>query len=112
MSSPSSPEGQADRLRTRRIAAALEYEPDGISAPRLIAKGHGKVAESILAVARERGILVEDNPAMAEALVKLDLLQEIPAELYEAVAEMIAFMYRVSVVDGSTHVHPSVARQE
>ena len=92
----SSDEGRAWK---RKVAAALAYEPHRAKAPRLVAKGHGVVADEILAVASASGVPIEDNPAMADALVKLDLLQEIPVELYEAIAEMIAFIHRLSSDD-------------
>lgn len=75
-------------------AVALRY--DGKTAPRVTAKGAGEVADNILAVAREHGIPLYENAPLAELLARLDLGAEIPAALYTAVAEVIAFAYLVS----------------
>lgn len=75
-------------------AVALRY--DGRTAPRVTAKGAGEVADNILAVAREHGIPLYENAPLATLLGRLDLGAEIPAALYTAVAEVIAFAYHVS----------------
>jgi flagellar biosynthesis protein len=75
-------------------AVALHY--DGVGAPRVTAKGSGAVAERILQVAREHGIPLHEDPALLDLLGRLDLGAEIPRALYVAVAEVIAFAYRVS----------------
>ncbi len=75
-------------------AVALRY--DGKAAPRVTAKGAGAVADNILAVAREHGIPLYENAPLAALLARLDLGAEIPATLYTAVAEVIAFAYQVS----------------
>ncbi len=76
----------------KRVAIALEYDFNG--APRVTAKGRGHVAEAILKLAREHGIAVEENHALAEALAGVDLDQEIPEALYRAVAEVLTFVLR------------------
>lgn len=70
---------------------ALVY--DGITAPVLSAKGTGELAEEILAIAREHNIPIKEQPELTELLSRLKLNQEIPRELYVAVAEIIAFAY-------------------
>lgn len=75
-------------------AVALRY--DGAGAPRVNAKGRGKTAERILAIAREHGIPLYEDPDLITLLSRLDLGDEIPRSLYLAVAEVIAFAYRVS----------------
>lgn len=75
-----------------RLAAALRYEPGRDRAPRLVAAGRGLVAENIIARAREAGVPVQEDPALAGALCSLELGQEIPPELYEAVARVLAFL--------------------
>lgn len=77
-----------------QLAVALEYEEGTRNAPRVTAKGYGAIAEQIIAVAEEHGIVVETNPELAEALSGLELDESIPMELYEAVAEVIAFVLR------------------
>jgi flagellar biosynthesis protein len=75
-----------------RIAVALAYEEG--SAPRVVATGRGAIAETILSTARAHGVAVEENAALAEALGRIELDEEIPEVLYRAVAEVIAFVIR------------------
>jgi flagellar biosynthesis protein len=81
-------------------AVALKYAPEKSSAPILIAKGKGHMAETILQKAKENGIPVQEDASLVEVLSKLDLDQEIPAELYQLVAEVLSFIYRS---DGRIH---------
>ncbi|CTQ56291.1 Flagellar biosynthetic protein FlhB [Roseibium album] len=76
----------------KKIAVALQYEDDG--APIVTAKGAGTVAEQIEKVAKEAGVPIEENPMMAEALSQIELDEEIPIELYQAVAVLIGFIMR------------------
>ncbi len=78
----------------RRRATALRYE-QGERAPRVTATGVGLVAERILAAAREAGVPVRQDPALAEALAALDLGDEVPPALWTAVAETLAWAYRL-----------------
>ncbi|ALS21616.1 MULTISPECIES: EscU/YscU/HrcU family type III secretion system export apparatus switch protein [Paenibacillus] len=75
-------------------AVALKYAPDISAAPKLIAKGKGRLAESIMEKARENGVPIQEDPSLVEVLSKLDLDQEIPPELYKLVAEVLTFIYR------------------
>lgn len=79
-----------------RIAVALQYEEGSLEAPRVVAKGRGFVAEKIIELAEEHGVLVETNPILAEALSGVDLDEEIPVELYEAMAVVIGYVLRQS----------------
>jgi len=74
-------------------AAALKYRHGKDSAPKLVAKGSGKVAEKIIEIAKAHGIPVQEDKELVEFLSMRDLYQEIPAELYRAVAEVLAFVY-------------------
>ena len=76
------------------LAVALEYEKGSREAPRVIAKGRGLIAERIIALAEENDIVIEANPALAKALSGVELEEEIPVELFEAVAEIIGFVLR------------------
>ena len=78
------------------VAVALQYEHGKDSAPRVTAKGKGKVAERIIETAREHGVAIEANSALAAALSHVELDQQIPPELYRAVAEVIGFVLRLS----------------
>lgn len=75
-------------------AVALKYEPERSSAPVVVAKGQGVIAEEILRKAQENGIPVQEDASLVEVLSKLDLDQEIPPELYQLVAEILSFVYR------------------
>lgn len=78
----------------RRRATALRYE-HGEHAPRVTATGVGLVADRILAAARESGIPVRHDPALAEALSALELGDDVPQALWTAVAETLAWAYRL-----------------
>ena len=78
----------------RRRATALRYA-QGPRAPEVVATGAGLVAERILAAAREAGIPVKSDPALAEALAKLELGADVPEALWTAVAETLAWAYRL-----------------
>lgn len=77
-------------------AAALKYRHRIDSAPKLVAKGSGKAAEQIIEIARKNNIPIQEDEDLVEFLSTLDLYQEIPADLYRAVAEILAFVYRLS----------------
>ena len=75
-------------------AAALSYEP-GETAPRVVASGRGHLAERIIAAAEEAGVPVKSDPALARALAALDLGDEVPEAMYRAVAETLAWAYKL-----------------
>ncbi|CAM3355232.1 EscU/YscU/HrcU family type III secretion system export apparatus switch protein [Marinicrinis lubricantis] len=75
-------------------AAALKYDAEKQEAPILVAKGSGVTADNILKLARENGVPVQEDPSLVEVLSKLDLNQQIPTELYQLVAEVLAFIYK------------------
>ncbi len=77
-----------------RRATALRYEA-GAAAPRVAATGRGVLAERIVAAAHEAGVPVRHDAALAAALAALDLGQEVPEALYVAVAEALAWAYRL-----------------
>jgi flagellar biosynthetic protein FlhB len=78
------------------IAVAIRYDQQEMDAPRVLARGHRLMAERIKQIARQQGIPIIRNVPLARALVELELDEEIPAELYEAVAEVLRFVYRIS----------------
>lgn len=77
------------------FAVALAYDQGGEAAPRIVAKGADEVAARIRAVAAEAGVPVVSNPPLARALFRLELDTEIPPEHYQAVAEIIAYVWRL-----------------
>jgi flagellar biosynthesis protein len=74
-------------------AAALAY--DQIDVPRVVAKGDGLLAQKIIEFAKENGIPVQSNETLVEALMQIELSREIPPELYQVVAEVLAFIYKL-----------------
>jgi flagellar biosynthesis protein len=87
-------DADADADARRSLAVALKYA-GGDSAPRVVAKGRGLIAEEIIARAREHGVYVHESPALVALLAQVDLDQYIPPQLYVAVAELLAWLYRV-----------------
>ena len=77
-----------------QLAVALHYDRSG--APRVVAKGRGSIGEKIIEVARASDIPIEENEVLAGALSHVELGDEIPAELYKAVAEVLIFVLRLS----------------
>jgi flagellar biosynthesis protein len=88
------------RRHSRKItpdqAVALRYRKELDRAPTVVAKGRGVIAERIREIAREHGIQVQEDSDLVELLAKVDLDREIPAELYAAVAEILAWVYRAN----------------
>jgi flagellar biosynthesis protein len=80
---------------TKRSAAALHYSHETGRPPTLVAKGEGFIAEKILATAQQHGVPIHQDPALVGALSRLDLGEQIPTELFSAVATVIAFIYRL-----------------
>jgi len=77
-----------------QLAVALQYDRTG--APRVVAKGKGTLGEKIIEVAKANNIPIEENEVLAGALSNVELGEEIPAELYKAVAEVLIFVLRLS----------------
>jgi len=77
-----------------KLAVALAYERGKHHAPQVVAKGRGHLAERIVALAEEHGVVIDTNPELAEALSGVELDDTIPIELYQAAAEVIGFVLR------------------
>jgi flagellar biosynthesis protein len=78
----------------QQLAVALAYREDE-GAPRVVAKGRGLLAEAILARAKEAGVYVHESPELVALLMQVDLDSRIPPQLYVAVAELLAWLYRL-----------------
>jgi flagellar biosynthesis protein len=78
-------------------AVALKFKMGQDSAPQVLAKGKGKIAEKILETAREHGIPLYEDPELVEILAKLDLGNQISPELFQAVAEVLIFIYKMNM---------------
>jgi flagellar biosynthesis protein len=77
-----------------QLAVALHYDKSG--APRVVAKGRGGIGEKIIEIAKAHHIPIEENEVLAGALSNVELGDEIPVELYKAVAEVLVFVLRLS----------------
>ncbi len=86
----------ADQQRSCTSAVALIYNRKSSTAPRVVASGKGKLAAKIIETARRAGVLIKEDPDLLELLAQVPLNDEIPEELYLAVAEVLAFVYRVN----------------
>jgi flagellar biosynthesis protein len=80
----------------QKRAAALQYDAGTDRAPIVTAKGNGLIAERIIELAVQKGIPVRSDPALVQVLMKLDMGEAIPVELYQAVAEVLAFVYQMN----------------
>jgi flagellar biosynthesis protein len=80
----------------QRQAVALHYAPKKDVAPKLVAKGRGYLAEKIIELARLHNIPIRHDKKLLQILSRLDLEEEIPPEVYRVVAEILAFIYRLS----------------
>jgi flagellar biosynthesis protein len=89
-----------NRPETRQTAVALAYNDDD-AAPRVSAKGRGLAAEEIIARARAAGIYVHESPQLVALLMQVDLDARIPEQLYHAVAEVLAWLYRLEHGSGA-----------
>ncbi|MBP0592878.1 EscU/YscU/HrcU family type III secretion system export apparatus switch protein [Paraburkholderia sp. LEh10] len=101
----------------RKSAAALAYDTQGYDeAPRVVAKGYGLVADMIVQRAKEAGLYVHEAPEMVSLLMQVDVDSRIPPQLYQAVAELLAWLHRLEsgAADDaqSTDVVISASRQD
>jgi flagellar biosynthesis protein len=80
----------------REKAIALLYDQSKSAAPKVVASGSGKIAEKIIAAAREAGVHIQKDANLIELLAKVPVGEEIPMALYATVAEVLAFVYRVN----------------
>ncbi len=82
--------------KVTKKAAALRYAQNKENAPRVVAKGRGKIAERIVALAEEHQVPLVEDRNLIQMLDLLDVDMEIPPELYQAVAEVLVFVYRLN----------------
>ncbi len=89
-------ESKKEKKLLSEKAVALRYNSETESAPRVVAKGSGSCANRIRRIADENGIPITRDDELVEFLAKVDLDQEIPSELYKAVAEILSWVYRAN----------------
>lgn len=93
---PADSTGAGYERLSRQVAVALGYRHDMDEAPRVLASGRGPVAEKIIELAEKHEIPVHRDTDLAQVLSKVKLGDYIPAELFEAVAEILVFIYKLN----------------
>lgn len=83
------------KTMTRKEAVALRYQAGRDEAPKLVAKGTQETAERIIETAKAAGVPIQEDETLVSLLSQLDLNQVIPPDLYQAVAEVFAFLYQL-----------------
>lgn len=94
-------EHNEEALRRLR-AVALRYDQSRDGAPKVVAKGRGLIAQEIIALAKEHDVQLHEDADLAAVLSSLELAAEIPSELYQAVAEILSFVYRLNQLAGKS----------
>ena len=90
------PEAKKSLKSTIKKAVALGYNKQRDNAPRILASGKVEIAKSIIEAAKEHNIPTKEDKDLVEILSKVDINQEIPPNLYKAVAEVFSFLYRAT----------------
>ncbi|MFW5981520.1 MAG: EscU/YscU/HrcU family type III secretion system export apparatus switch protein [bacterium] len=85
----------AENESKNKKAVALKYDLEKDNAPIITASGQGSIAKKIIETARENNISIESNQDIIDILIKVEIGEEIPAELYQAVAEILSFIYNL-----------------
>ncbi len=83
-------------IDVNKKAVAIKYDKEKGDAPLVVASGKGQIAEQIIKAAREAGLEITQDADLTELLSKIPVGTEIPTELYQAVAEVLAFVYRLN----------------
>ncbi|WP_339249664.1 EscU/YscU/HrcU family type III secretion system export apparatus switch protein [Sporosarcina sp. FSL W8-0480] len=86
----------------RKDAIALSYNPDVAEAPKIIAKGKGLIAQNIIETAKEHNIPIQEDASLVELMGQLNVNETIPEQLYQAVAEVFAYIYHIDRNHGIT----------
>lgn len=82
-------------LRDKK-AVAIKYDPKKSQAPVVVAKGKGYIAENIVKAAKDSGVALKEDNELINYLMSLELYEEIPPELYQVIAEILAFIYKAN----------------
>ncbi len=86
----------SNKNRPPKKAVSLKYKPGKDPAPKVTAKGQGLVAERIIALAREHQIPIKEDPDLLQVLSQVEVNQTVPSSIYQMVAELLAFVYKVN----------------
>ncbi|BCL61035.1 flagellar biosynthetic protein FlhB [Desulfomarina profundi] len=82
--------------RKQNKAVAISYDGTESQTPKIVASGKGRIAEKIIETAKQAGIHIQEDPNLVELLSKVPVGDEIPVELYQTVAEVLAFVYQIN----------------
>jgi flagellar biosynthesis protein len=95
-------------------AIGLKYNTDNNNSPTVIAKGFGGLADEIIELAKQNGVMIHEDPYLSDLLARMDLGQEIPEKLYHVIAELIAFSYVLQgkFPDSWSNVHNKIDFKE
>ncbi|MFZ6644650.1 EscU/YscU/HrcU family type III secretion system export apparatus switch protein [Undibacterium sp. TJN25] len=88
------PKSETEQRQKMQSAVALAYQ-GGATTPKVVAKGRGLIAETIIAKAREHGVFVHQSKELVSLLMQVELDKDIPPALYRAVAELLAWLYHI-----------------
>lgn len=80
----------------KKKAVALGYNRSQDNAPKVLASGAGEIANKIISLAKEHDIPIKEDPDLIEILSKVEVDQEIPPNLYKAIAEIFSFLYKIT----------------
>lgn len=94
-----------EKVEPKSQAIAIHYDADKGQAPKVTAKGSGFVADEIIKIAKKNAVPIYQNQTLAGALMAVELDREIPAELFQAVAEVLAYIYRMDQKIGQKGTH-------
>lgn len=89
-----------EKDKPKQQAIALTYQNNNNTAPKVVAKGSGFIAEKIIATAAQHSVPIYQNKTLVSMLMAVELDREIPPELYQAVAEVLAHVYRIDQIAG------------
>ena len=98
-------------VTAQRKAVALKYEAERDLAPKVIAKGRGHVAEHILETAQKNAVPVYQDKTLVNMLMALEIDREVPPELYRAIAEVMAYVYKMDKSHGQAAAAKRLAEQ-
>ena len=88
-------EKELEEIKERNMAVALKYDLEQSQAPFVVATGKGLIADAIIEKAKESGVPIQSDATLVELLSQLNINESIPEELYQVVAEVFAFVYRI-----------------
>ena len=83
-------------FKNNRSAVSLKYDSKINRSPVVTAKGKGVIADNIIALAKKNNVPIKEDPDLVQLLSKLDINNEIPAALYQVVAELLSFVYKIN----------------